>query len=406
MADVGVNGGNMFSTSSKQQTSSIIIQPPITKLGQGPGLILLVDDPAASQITSSDCLDPCPRLKWAEEGYIVAELMISDESDFVLGFSKTISALKQHPANNGKQGLGVISCLNTNNGAKVSSCIDEAVEISAVVSYGESHPILRSKPHLAHVAGQTSTAPSQAPTKMYTYPMAGPFFVLPSHTAFDSSSAAVSHSRSLTFLKSSLGGPFFDLEAIWDEHTRYEFETRAVEQTMATMVQEPYVNHVPTLTGGIGRVKLTDFYRNHFIFSNPDDTTLELVSRTVGIDRVIDEFIFNFTHDKVIDWLLPGVPPTGKKVRVPFTGVVNIRGDKLYHEHIWWDQASVLVQLGLLPEYLTFPYAVDGRMPAPGKRFEYRVPAAGADTALKLTNENAVESNLMFDYKVREVDEK
>lgn len=103
---------------------------------------------------------------------------------------------------------------------------------------------------------------------------------------------------------------------------------------------------------------------------------------------------------------LPGVPPTGKKVRVPFTGVVNIRGDKLYHEHIWWDQASVLVQLGLLPGYLTFPYAVDGRMPAPGKRFEYRVPAAGADTALKLTNENAVESNLMFDYKVREVDDK
>lgn len=138
---------------------------------------------------------------------------------------------------------------------------------------------------------------------MYTYPMAGPFFVLPSHSAFDSSSAAVSHTRSLTFLKSSLGGPFFDLEAIWDEHTRYEFETRAVEKTMATMVQEPYVNHVPTLTGGIGRVKLTDFYRNHFIFNNPDDTALELVSRTVGIDRVIDEFIFNFTHDKVIDWL-------------------------------------------------------------------------------------------------------
>lgn len=108
MADVGVNGGNMSSMSSKQQTSSIIIQPPITKLGQGPGLILLVDDPAASQITSSDCLDPCPRLKWAEEGYLVAELMISDQSDFVLGFSKTISALKQHPANNGKQGLGVI----------------------------------------------------------------------------------------------------------------------------------------------------------------------------------------------------------------------------------------------------------------------------------------------------------
>ncbi|KAH0336279.1 NTF2-like protein, partial [Aureobasidium melanogenum] len=406
MTAVEVNGTSMPSTSSQQQTSSMIIQLPLTRPGKGPGLLLLVDSPSASQITSNDHLDPCPRLKWAEEGYLVAELMVSDESDFASDFSNTISALQEHPANDGKQGLGLISCLNTKNGAKVSSFIDKAAEISAVVSYGEGHPVLSSKPHLAHVAGQAPAAPAQEPNKMYTYPMAGPFFVLPSHSALDSSSAAVSHTRSLTFLKSSLGGPFFDLEAIWDEHTRYEFETRAVEKTMATMVQEPYVNHVPTLTGGIGRVKLTDFYRNHFIFNNPDDTALELVSRTVGIDRVIDEFIFNFTHDKVIDWLLPGVPPTGKKVRVPFTGVVNIRGDKLYHEHIWWDQASVLIQLGLLPEYLTFPYAVDGKMPAPGKRFEYRVPATGADTALKLTNENAVESNLMFDYKVREVDDK
>jgi carboxymethylenebutenolidase len=69
------------------------------------------------------------------------------------------------------------------------------------------------------------------------------------------------------------------------------------------MVQEPYVNHIPTLTGGIGRTKLTDFYRGHFVFSNPEDTALELVSRTVGIDRVIDEFVFSFTHDREIDWL-------------------------------------------------------------------------------------------------------
>jgi hypothetical protein len=100
-----------------------------------------------------------------------------------------------------------------------------------------------------------------------------------------------------------MGGPYFDLEAIWDEHTRYEFADRSVEETMATMVDEPYVNHVPTLTGGIGREKLTRFYRDHFIFSNPDDAALELVSRTVGIDRVVDEFLFNCTHDRVIDWL-------------------------------------------------------------------------------------------------------
>ena len=100
-----------------------------------------------------------------------------------------------------------------------------------------------------------------------------------------------------------MGGPCFDLEAIWEEHTLYEFGERAVEKTMSTMVQEPYVNHIPTMTGGIGRAALTDFYRNHFVFNNPDDTALELVSRTVGIDRVIDEFLFSFTHDRMIDWL-------------------------------------------------------------------------------------------------------
>lgn len=57
------------------------------------------------------------------------------------------------------------------------------------------------------------------------------------------------------------------------------------------------------MTGGVGRTALTHFYQNHFIFNNPEDTALELVSRTVGVDRVIDEFVFSFTHDKVIDWL-------------------------------------------------------------------------------------------------------
>jgi carboxymethylenebutenolidase len=84
--------------------------------------------------------------------------------------------------------------------------------------------------------------------------------------------------------------------------------------------------------------------------------------------------------------------------------IVNVRGDRLYHEHIWWDQATLLVQLGLMPEYLPFPYALpDGRVPGPGKRFEFRVPAAGAETAQKLQDENAVESNLLFEGGIREV---
>lgn len=159
------------------------------------------------------------------------------------------------------------------------------------------------------------------------------------------------------------------------------------------------------MTGGIGRELLTDFYRDHFIWANPPDAKMELVSRTVSVDRVIDEFIYSFTHDRAIGWMLPGIPPTGKHVRVAVTSVVNVRGDRLYHEHIAWCQATVLVQLGLLPEYLPYPYPLpDGSVPAPGKRFEYRLPVAGAEAADKLMNESAVVSNGMLAFKVREVD--
>jgi len=72
------------------------------------------------------------------------------------------------------------------------------------------------------------------------------------------------------------------------------------------------------------------------------------VSRTVGTDHLVDEMIFKFTHTIEMDWMLPGVAPTGKRVEIPLVAIVHFRGDKLAHEHIYWDQASVLVQLGLL----------------------------------------------------------
>jgi carboxymethylenebutenolidase len=128
-------------------------------------------------------------------------------------------------------------------------------------------------------------------------------FAIPAHEHYRSNSAALAHSRSLAAIKRSLGGPYFDLEAIWDEHTHFEFGERSVERTMETMVAQPYVNHVPTLTGGVGREALTAFYRDHFVFGNPGDTALELISRTTGHDRVVDEFLFCFTHDRVMDWL-------------------------------------------------------------------------------------------------------
>jgi len=142
--------------------------------------------------------------------------------------------------------------------------------------------------------------------------------------------------------------PTQDLVALWQEHIRHEFSTRDTEATLATMVDDAYVNHVPVLTGAYGKSALRDFYSRDFIPSMPPDTKLTPVSRTVGEDQLVDEMIFSFTHTQEIPWMLPGVAPTNRRVEVPLVAIVRFRGNKLVHEHIYWDQASVLVQIGLL----------------------------------------------------------
>jgi carboxymethylenebutenolidase len=139
-----------------------------------------------------------------------------------------------------------------------------------------------------------------------------------------------------------------DLASLWDNHCRYEFEARDVNSTMATMVPQPYVNHVPTMTGGVGHEALKRFYRYHFIGANPPDFRMTPVSRTIGTNSLVDEFVASFTHTTEIDWLLPGVAPTGRAVEIPMLAVVTFEGEKLASERIYWDQASVLVQVGLL----------------------------------------------------------
>ena len=138
------------------------------------------------------------------------------------------------------------------------------------------------------------------------------------------------------------------LNDVWDEHVRYEFVTRDVAATLATMVPDAYVNHVPVMTGGAGHEALGAFYAEDFIPQMPPDTEIVPVSRTIGDDRLVDEMIFRFTHTIAMEWMLPGVAPTGKRVEVPLVAIVGFREGKVAHEHIYWDQASVLVQLGLL----------------------------------------------------------
>jgi carboxymethylenebutenolidase len=142
--------------------------------------------------------------------------------------------------------------------------------------------------------------------------------------------------------------PDRDLAALWEAHCRCEFETRDADATMGTMVASPYVNHVPTMTGGVGHKELKRFYRYHFICNNPPDFRMTPVSRTVGDTSVVDEFVLRFTHTTMIDWMLPNIAPTGMPVEVAMVAIVQFEGDKLVHEHIYWDQASVLAQIGLL----------------------------------------------------------
>jgi carboxymethylenebutenolidase len=138
------------------------------------------------------------------------------------------------------------------------------------------------------------------------------------------------------------------MSTLWEKHLECEFTTRDTEATLATMVEDAYVNHVPVLTGGVGKEQLREFYAHHFIPHMPPDTTITPVSRTVGKDQIVDELIFQFTHTIAMDWILPGVAPTGRRVEFPLVVIAHFRDGKLAHEHIYWDQASVLVQLGLL----------------------------------------------------------
>jgi carboxymethylenebutenolidase len=151
---------------------------------------------------------------------------------------------------------------------------------------------------------------------------------------------------------------------LWERHLRCEFTDRDAAATVATMSGENYVNHVPTMTGGRGREEMLEFYGRHFIPKMPADTQIVPVCRTVGQGRVIDEMIFTFTHDLEMDWMLPGVAPTGRCVEVAVVVVVQLGGGEIVCERIYGDQASVLVQLGLLDPS--------------------RLPVAGVQTARKV----------------------
>src|SRR2546429_5062926 len=166
-----------------------------------------------------------------------------------------------------------------------------------------------------------------------------------------------------------------NLSQLWEDRVLFEFSTLNTYDPLATMVEDAYVNHIPVLTGGVGRDELREFYSKRFIPQMPPDTEMTPVSRTIGEDQLVDEMVFKFTHSIRMDWILPGIPPTGKRVEVPLVAIVRFRDGKLAHEHIYWDQASVLVQIGLLDAS--------------------KLPVAGVETARKVLDPSLPGNALM-----------
>ncbi|UKZ72692.1 hypothetical protein TrVFT333_000326 [Trichoderma virens FT-333] len=374
---------------------SSVLQPPLSRRGSGPGLVLVLPSPSAIPQLAPGAekpLDPEPLLKWAEEGFAVVAITLPEPemeltgddasaSDVVNLIRDAVDALRKHESVDTKDKFALV----VYEEAIISSLLLDADRlqqhgIAGIVAFSNAAPeITTSIPLLVHTS--TASKPKfdggdeqKSNVTVHSYPETTPHFIFPSAAAYNNAAANMPHTRSLVFLRKHLGGPTFDLEAIWEEHCYWEFEGRSVAKTMATMVAEPYVNHVPTMTGGIGREKLTAFYRDHFIFCNPQTRTSSPSPAPSAQ-----------TASLHIPALIPGIPATNKPLAIPMVGVINVRGDRLYHEHIWWDQGTVLRQLGILPTHL--PY--DGGV--------VKLPVAGVECARLVLDERDGTCNEMIE---------
>jgi carboxymethylenebutenolidase len=368
--DISSNDGGTF--------SGYLAEP---SQGSGPGLVLLQEIFGINDYLKS-MAD-----QFAEEGYVVLvpDLFWRMQPDVVLGYSRedfskalafnerfddakaiddiraAIHTLRATPAQQGRVGA-VGYCL----GGRLVTLAAATGDLDCAISYYgvglDKHVDLITNlpcPMAFHIAENDALCPPPARAavlaaiaqnskiEQYVYPGCDHAFATPGRDSYDKPAAMMAYSRTLALLRKVIG-PIYDQNSLWEAHCYHEFVSRDVDAIMPTMVAQPYVNHVPTMTGGVGHDELKRFYKYHFVNSNPDDTRMIPLSRTIGSDRVVDEFIFCCTHDREIDWLLPGLAPTGKYFEIPMLAVICFRGDKLYNEHIYWDQASVLVQIGAL----------------------------------------------------------
>lgn len=380
--------------------------------GYGPGIVVLqeifgVNDymrGVADWYAAHGFVALCPDLFWRlERGVQLTEADFSkaidyyqrlDEAKAVEDSAAAMNFLRQHPACNGHVGA-VGFCLGGNLAYLLSArfkpdCAVGYYGVGIDKSLGEAQNV--TCPLMLHIAGADKFCPPEAQAEirkvlgnnelvtLHVYAEREHAFGRPGGEHYHAADAELANLRSLEFLVTHLAGAGLAsaqqrLSSRWDDHVKYEFATRNTDDTIETMVADAYVNHVPVMTGGVGHEELRAFYSQRFIPQMPPGTSMTPVSRTIGVDRVVDEMVFEFTHTSKMDWMLPGVEPTGKHVRVALVVIVHFREGKLAHEHIYWDQASVLAQLGL----------IDAE----------KLPVAGVESAEKVLNPKLPSNTLM-----------
>jgi len=136
--------------------------------------------------------------------------------------------------------------------------------------------------------------------------------------------------------------------ATWQQHTYAEFVLKDADAALATMTENPYVLAIPSGTGGTGRIGVREFYADQFLPYIPPDWELTSLSQIFGEYRIVEEFVIRFTHTLDMDWMVPGVPATGRKVESAWVGIIQFQAGKVANERLYWDQATVLSQLGVL----------------------------------------------------------
>jgi carboxymethylenebutenolidase len=325
--------------------------------GQGPGLVLVPDaarTPADYRAIAG---------LFAEEGYAVAALDAAPPPGVawsVAALDETRKALQARPectVGVAAIGFGVGGAL-TFQAARLlpfAAAVVFDADLDDLVAATASSPC----PLLLHLAGGSARVPTErgrklraalrgwADVSVQEYAGAAPGFYVPGHAAYQPLTAQYAHSRTIMLPRRALG-PRYDLESLWDAHLDWEFNKVDAAGTMSTMTADPFNLNVGTLTGGIGYQGVLRYYREQFLGQLPSDAHIIPISRTIGADRVVDEHLLCFTHDRAMDAMLPGIAPTGKYVEFPVVVIVIFRGDKVFGEHIHWDQASLLAQIGKL----------------------------------------------------------